>query len=141
MPSMAHPEQSRQPTAEGEAEQVILGVDTHQDVHVAAVITAVGGPVADATFPATAAGYRKLLAWARSFGVVNRAGVEGTGCYGAALTRYLRRHHVTVIEVNRPDRAARAPPRQDRHRRCDRGRPRRALAASHRDRQDRRPGR
>jgi len=48
---MAHPEQDRQPTAD--AEQV--SVDTHQDLHVAAVITAVGGvPVADASFPSTA---------------------------------------------------------------------------------------
>ena len=39
--------------------------------------------------------------------MLHRAGVEGTGCYGAGLTRYLRRHQVTVIEVNRPDRAAR----------------------------------
>jgi transposase len=39
--------------------------------------------------------------------VLHRAGVEGTGSYGAALTRYLRRHDITVVEVNRPDRAAR----------------------------------
>ena len=38
---------------------------------------------------------------------MHRAGVEGTGSYGAALTRHLRRHGITVIEVNRPDRAAR----------------------------------
>jgi transposase len=43
----------------------------------------------------------------RSGRVLQRAGVEGTGCYGAALTRYLRRHDITVLEVNRPDRAAR----------------------------------
>src|SRR3954454_3798898 len=36
-----------------------------------------------------------------------RGRVEGTGSYGAALARYLRRQHITVIEVNRPDRAAR----------------------------------
>ena len=41
------------------------------------------------------------------FGVLHRAGVEGTGSYGAALTRHLRRHDITVLEVNRPDRAAR----------------------------------
>lgn len=34
-------------------------------------------------------------------------GVEGTGCYGAALARYLRAETVQVLEVNRPDRAAR----------------------------------
>ncbi|GII23270.1 IS110 family transposase [Planosporangium mesophilum] len=33
--------------------------------------------------------------------------MEGTGSYGAALTRYLRRYDITVVEVNRPDRAAR----------------------------------
>jgi RNA polymerase sigma-70 factor, ECF subfamily len=46
--------------------------------------------VATASFAATAGGYRALLAWARGHGPVGRAGVEGTGYYGAALTRYLR---------------------------------------------------
>jgi transposase len=59
------------------------------------------------TFPTTTTGYRRLLKWAQGLGVLHRAGVEGTGCYGAALTRYLRRHDITVLEVNRPDRAAR----------------------------------
>lgn len=34
-------------------------------------------------------------------------GVEGTGFYGAGLARYLRRRTGRVVEVNRPDRAAR----------------------------------
>jgi transposase len=63
--------------------------------------------VATATFPTTTAGYRELLGWAHSFGVLRRAGVEGTGAYGAALARCLRRQHIAVIEVNRPGRAAR----------------------------------
>ncbi|MEV4136944.1 transposase [Dactylosporangium sp. NPDC049742] len=63
--------------------------------------------VGDATFPTTATGYRRLLAWTRGFGILDRAGVEGTGSYGAALTQFLRRHQIAVIEVNRPDRAAR----------------------------------
>jgi transposase len=87
--------------------EVILGVDTHADEHVAALLTAVGGLVATASFAATAAGYRALLGWARGHGPVRAAGVEGTGSYGAALARYLRRAGVRVIEVNRPDRAAR----------------------------------
>jgi transposase len=41
------------------------------------------------------------LGWAGGFGVLHRAGVEGTGSYGVALTRCLRRHQVTVIKVNR----------------------------------------
>ena len=35
----------------------------------------------------TRAGYERLLAWAESLGVVEAFGVEGTGCYGAALVR------------------------------------------------------
>jgi transposase len=87
--------------------EVILGVDTHADAHVAAVLTPVGGLVATASFAATAAGYRALLAWARGHGPVRRAGVEGTGSYGVGLARYLRRAGVQVVEVNRPDRVAR----------------------------------
>jgi transposase len=71
---------------------------------MAAMITVLGALVGTRSFPATAAGYRQLLAWARSFGVLRRAGVEGTGCYGAALSRYLRAEQVQVLEVNRPDR-------------------------------------
>jgi transposase len=88
-------------------DEVILGVDTHADVHVAALLTAVGVLAATASFAATAAGYRTLLAWARGHGPVRRAGVEGTGSYGVALTRHLRRAGVQVVEVHRPDRAAR----------------------------------
>ena len=105
MTSMPHREQSSH--AEPRDEEVILGVDTHKDVHVAAVITVQGVPLASAEFDTTGVGYRQLLAWAQGFGVLHRAGVEGTGSYGAALTRYLRRSGLTVIEVNRPDRAAR----------------------------------
>jgi transposase len=105
MPSMSHTAEHSQDHRDDE--EIILGVDTHRDTHVASVITILGVPVATAAFPTTTAGYRQLLAWARSFGVVHRAGVEGTGCYGAALARYLRRHDITVVEVNRPDRAAR----------------------------------
>jgi transposase len=66
-----------------------------------------GAVLATSPFPATAAGYRCLLAWARDFGVVRQAGVEGTGSYGAALARFLRVEGVAVVEVNRPDRAKR----------------------------------
>jgi transposase len=90
----------------GQAE-VVLGVDTHKDVHVAAICSALGASVAASSFPATAEGYQQLLAWARAAGVVRRAGVEGTGSYGAGLSRYLRGEGVEVIEVSRPDRAAR----------------------------------
>ena len=47
------------------------------------------------------------MRWARSFGTVAIAGVEGTSSYGAGLTRVLQAAGVEVAEVSRPDRAAR----------------------------------
>jgi transposase len=88
-------------------DEVVLGVDTHKDVHVAAVMTPLGAVLATKDCPTTAAGYRSLLAWARRFGHVRRAGVEGTGSYGAALSRFLLSEGVVVTEVNRPNRAKR----------------------------------
>lgn len=87
--------------------EVAGGVDTHQDTHTAAVIDTTGRPLADRQFPATAAGYRQLLAWLRSFGTPLVVGVEGTGAYGAGLARHLRTQGVRVVEVDRPDRKAR----------------------------------
>lgn len=100
MSSMPQPEPS-------DPAEVVLGVDTHKDVHVAAVLTALGVLLATSSFPTTAKGYRQLLAWARGFGALHRAGVECTGSYGAALSRHLRSQAVTVIEVNRTDRGIR----------------------------------
>ncbi|WP_324617111.1 IS110 family transposase [Streptomyces sp. NRRL S-37] len=77
---------STDPPSRGE---VVLGVDTHGEVHVAAVISPLGKILGTESFPATAAGYRQLLVWARKRGTVRRAGVEGTGTFGAGLSRYL----------------------------------------------------
>ncbi|MFL6075497.1 MAG: IS110 family transposase [Mycobacteriales bacterium] len=82
-------------------------MDTHKDLHVAAVITMVGAVLASRTFPTTATGYGQLLAWARRFGTLRRAGVECTGSYGAGLARYLLAAGVEVVEVNQPDKATR----------------------------------
>jgi transposase len=87
--------------------RVTGGVDTHKDTHHAAVMLMNGRRLADAQFPATAQGYADLLGWLHTFGRVHAVGVEGTGSYGAALARHLRRQGVKVIEVNRPDRRQR----------------------------------
>jgi transposase len=86
---------------------VILGVDTHLDTHVAAIINHGGRLLGTLAVPTNTAGYLKLLTWAQSFGDLKRAGVEGTGTYGAGLARVLREHAIEVLEVNRPDRAKR----------------------------------
>ncbi|WP_107424666.1 IS110 family transposase [Streptomyces sp. Ag82_O1-15] len=86
---------------------MVLGVDTHRDAHVAALLSVTGTMLATGEFPATAAGYRDLLKWARKWGAVRRAGVEGTGSFGASLSRYLLAQGVDVFDVNRMDRADR----------------------------------
>lgn len=83
------------------------GVDTHGLTHHAAVVDPVGRHLADREFPTTIAGYRALLDWVRSHGTVTAVGVEGTGAYGAELARVLTAAGITVIEVDRPDRATR----------------------------------
>ena len=83
------------------------GVDTHLDTHVAAALDPLGRLVGTESFDADAAGYKALLSWLETFGQVDKIGVEGTGSYGAGLSRFLRRRGVEVIEVNRPNRQAR----------------------------------
>jgi transposase len=46
-----------------EAGEVVLGVDTHKDVHVAAVLDALGCQLAIAEFSSTDAGAEQLLTW------------------------------------------------------------------------------
>jgi len=67
-------------------------------------LDAVGGLFGVQEFPATPAGYAGLLAWLGGFGTVCLVGVEGTGSYGAGLTRYLAAAGVRVVEVDRSDR-------------------------------------
>lgn len=43
------------------SEEVVLGIDTHKDVHVAAVITTTGVLPDTRGFPTTREGYRQLL--------------------------------------------------------------------------------
>jgi transposase len=87
--------------------EVILGVDTHLDTHVGAVISETGKLLGTLAASTDSAGYLKLLTWAKSLGRLRRAGVEGTGTYGAGLTRLLCSNEIDVLEVNRPDRANR----------------------------------
>jgi transposase len=86
---------------------VTLGVDTHADFHVAAVIDPLGRHLGHASFETTVAGFMALLAWANDIGPVTLAGVEGTGAYGAGLARFLTAEDVVVVEVDRPDRKTR----------------------------------
>ena len=84
---------------------VIVGVDTHKDEHVAIAIDGLGGVLGCTIFvTADPDGYAKLLDWADSLGTVHTFGVEGCGSYGIGLARFLRRHDRNVLEVARPPR-------------------------------------
>lgn len=90
------------------AARVTGGVDTHDDVHVAAVLdSATGRQLETASFATTVTGYAALLGWMHEHGTIDRVGVESTGSWGAGLTRHLTSAGVEVVEVDRPDRKAR----------------------------------
>ena len=86
------------------AVRVFGGVDTHKDVHVAAVLDELGRLLGTGSFPTTMAGYRQLWRWMRSYGEIVAVGVEGTGSWGAGLARLLTSQGVDVREVMRPNR-------------------------------------
>lgn len=69
--------------------EVILGVDTHLNKHVGVIIDNAGKFLRHLSIDANPKGYHQLLEWARSFGDVQRAGVEGPGTYGADLAKFL----------------------------------------------------
>jgi len=55
------------------------GVDAHAEAHHAAALDEQGRLLGVAAFPATAQGYRQLLAWLEGFGQVGLVGVESSG--------------------------------------------------------------
>ena len=67
-----------------ETRAITGGVDTHADVHVAAALDPLGGLLGVREFPATTAGYARLLDWLAGFGTVCLVGIEGTGSYAPA---------------------------------------------------------
>jgi hypothetical protein len=70
--------------------KIIVGVDTHKDEHVAVVIDKLGSRIGQRNLLKTNSGYVSLEHWASGLGEIEAFGVEGTGSYGAGLTRFLR---------------------------------------------------
>jgi transposase len=75
------------PMLEGQVDAVI-GVDTHRDRHAAALLDPNGGVRATLEVPSDQAGHTRLLRLAQVLGRRVWA-LEGTGCSGAGLTRFL----------------------------------------------------
>lgn len=108
MTSMSPTAPTRQACSKTRPDRVVYaGVDTHKELHVAAVLDSGETVLGTRSFSTTRAGYRALLAWITEFGELARIGIEGTGSYGAGLTRHLAKFGVTILEVDRPDRSDR----------------------------------
>jgi len=75
----------------GGTRRIVGGVDTHKDLHVAAVVDEQDRVIGTRSFATTRQGYRQMLAWMRSFGELQRIGIESTGSYGAGLLRFMQR--------------------------------------------------
>ena len=87
----------------------VLGVDTHRDEHVMAVVAAPAGAViAGGAVTANGRGYRELLRLAERHAPGRRAwAIEGTGSYGAGLARFLAGRGELVLELSRTPRGER----------------------------------
>jgi len=87
----------------------VVGVDTHRDEHVLAVLAAPAGAViARHAIAANARGYGEALRFVEQYTRGARAwAVEGAGHYGAGLARFLAGHGETVLEISRTPRAER----------------------------------
>jgi transposase len=83
---------------------IYLGVDTHLESHVAAALDEAGRRLGVLAIPNNEVGYAELLGWTLELGALAAAGVEGTGSYGAGLSRFLRSRGAHVVEVNRTSR-------------------------------------
>jgi len=91
-----------------ESLDVVVGVDTHRDSHELALLDArTGALLGRARVAADRGGYRQALRLAKRVGAGRAWAVEGTGAYGAGLTRFLQRQGERVLEVERPARRGR----------------------------------
>jgi transposase len=89
------------------AHRIIVGVDTHKDLHVAAAIDVQGRLLGYHTVATTERGCSDLHQWALTLGPRIQYGVEGTGSYGAGLARFLHAQGSSVVEIRGPNRKLR----------------------------------
>lgn len=101
--------------SELEKNLVFAGVDTHKDAHTLCLLDHMGRAVGTFRFAADAEGYDTLASKMGDPATCVGVGVEGTGSYGAGLTRRLLELGYCVYEVMVPGRARRKPgrPRSD----------------------------
>jgi len=93
----------------------IVGVDPHRDSHSLAVVQIVSGAVVfESTIDANNGGYAQALSLAEEHAPGRRAfAIEGTGSFGAGLTRFLTGRDEWVLEVSRLRRERRSGGKTD----------------------------
>ena len=93
----------------------VVGVDPHRDEHAVGVVEVVSGVVVfETAVAADSGGYAAALAVAEQHAPGRRAfAVEGTGSYGAGLTRFLSGKGERVFEVGRLRRERRSGGKTD----------------------------
>src|SRR5437867_745716 len=93
----------------------VLGVDPHRDAHALAVVDAkTGAAVFEARVAASGRGFAQALRWAERQAPGRRCwAIEGTGCYGAGLARFLGARGERVLEVGRLRRERRSHAKTD----------------------------
>ena len=93
----------------------VVGVDPHRDSHALAVVHVVSGVVVfEATVIASSDGYAHALKLVDQHATGRRAfAVEGTGSFGAGLTRFLTARGEQVLEVGRLRRERRSGGKTD----------------------------
>lgn len=94
-------------TMADDGRRVTVGIDTHGEVHVAAVLDERGRLLGTESFPTTSGGHRRLERWALRFGAIDGVGIEGTGAWGAGVARHFAAGGHRIVEVDRPDRRTR----------------------------------
>jgi len=93
----------------------IVGVDPHRDSHALAIVHVVSGAVVfESAVVANGDGYARALALAERHAPGRRAfAIEGTGSFGAGLTRFLTGRDEWVLEVGRLRRERRTGGKSD----------------------------
>jgi transposase len=86
---------------------ITAGADTHKDTHTVAALDSTGRLLGVTEFAATAKGYTQVQQWLEGFGKLDCIGIEGTGSYGAGLSRSMSAAGIRVVEVSCPNRQLR----------------------------------
>jgi transposase len=93
----------------------VIGVDPHRDTHALAIVDVrTGGVVFEASVAANSSGYTRAVELAREYAPRRRAfAIEGTGSFGAGLSRFLSGEGERVLEVGRVRRERRSGGKSD----------------------------